>query len=122
MKTIEATVDIGVDKRLVLQLPDNVLPGQHRVIVVIEDQSESGSQDYLQGIEKTTDVCGGDARVAGTRIPVWVLVDARAKGYSDADLLASYPTLSAQHLVSAWLYAEMFEEEVRAAITRNEAA
>jgi uncharacterized protein (DUF433 family) len=44
------------------------------------------------GIEKTPKVCGGQACIANTRIPVWVLVEARRLGYSDADLLTSYPT------------------------------
>src|SRR5262249_37719114 len=30
-----------------------------------------------KGIEKTAGVCGGSARIAGTRIPVWQLVEAR---------------------------------------------
>lgn len=59
-----------------------------------------------QGIESIPDVCGGDARIANTRIPVWTLIDAKANGYSDADLLTSYPTLSAKSLVDAWAYAE----------------
>ena len=59
-----------------------------------------------QGIESTPNVCGDDARTANTRIPVWVLVDAKASGYSDADLLTSYPALIAKSLVDAWSYAE----------------
>lgn len=74
------------------------------------------------GIESTPDVCGGDARITNTRIPVWVLVEAKAKGYSDADLLTSYPTLTAGHLASAWAYAETHVEEIEQAIRRNEAA
>ncbi|MFM7364444.1 MAG: DUF433 domain-containing protein, partial [Cuspidothrix sp.] len=44
-----------------------------------------------QGIEKTPKICGGDACIVNTRIPVWVLVEARQLGYSDVDLLTSYP-------------------------------
>ena len=82
-------------------------------------QSLNGS---LQGIERTPGVCGGDARIANTRIPVWVLVEARTGGYSDADLLVSYPTLTPTDLSNAWAYAEVFSEEVDLAIQRNEAA
>ena len=78
--------------------------------------------DAVQGIERTPGVCGGDARLANTRIPVWVLIDARNNGYSDADLLISYPTLSVTDLVNAWAYAEAFPEDIKQAIARNEAA
>ena len=76
----------------------------------------------LKGIESAPDVCGGDARIISTRIPVWVLVEAKANGYSDADLLISYPTLTATNLAGAWIYAESFPEESEQAIQRNEAA
>ncbi|MFB2980678.1 DUF433 domain-containing protein [Microseira sp. BLCC-F43] len=75
-----------------------------------------------QGIEKTPGVCGGDARIAGTRIPVWVLVNARRIGYSEADLLESYPTLSAADLGNAWAYAEAYTDEIEIAIRENEEA
>ena len=77
---------------------------------------------HLKGIESTPDVCGGDARIINTRIPVWALVEAKANGYSDADLLTSYPTLIATNLADAWIYAEAFSDEIEQAIQRNEAA
>jgi uncharacterized protein (DUF433 family) len=75
-----------------------------------------------QGIEKTPDVCGGEARITKTRIPIWVLVEAQRLGYSDADLLNSYPTISAVDLANAWVYAQAYPEEIELAIQRNEAA
>ncbi len=75
-----------------------------------------------QGIERTIGVCGGDARIAKTRIPIWVLVEARRLGYSDADLLTSYPTLTAIDLANAWAYTEFHPEEIELAIQRNEIA
>lgn len=75
-----------------------------------------------QGIEKTPRVCGGEARIAKTRIPVWVLVEARRLGYSDADLLTSYPTIQARDLANAWQYAAAHPDEIESAIDRNEAA
>lgn len=75
-----------------------------------------------QGIEITPNVCGGDARIANTRIPVWVSVDAKANGYSDADLLTSYSTLRAKSLVDAWVDAEAYAVATAIAIARNEAA
>lgn len=82
----------------------------------------SSLDDTWQGIEKTANVCGGDARIENTRIPIWVLVEARASGYSDADLLESYPALTSIDLVNAWAYAEAFSGEIKRAIQQNEAA
>jgi uncharacterized protein (DUF433 family) len=73
-----------------------------------------------QGIEKTPGVCGGRACIAGTRIPVWVLVNSRRLGYSDSELLDNYSILSAQDLVNTWSYAEKFSEEIEYDIWENE--
>ncbi len=72
------------------------------------------------GINKTPGVCGGDACVANTRIPVWVLEQARRLGMSDADLLLSYPSLRAEDLTNAWAYVRSHREEIDEAIRQNE--
>ena len=41
------------------------------------------------GIESTPGVCGGDPRIAGTRIPVWTLEQYRRLGMTEAQNLAS---------------------------------
>jgi hypothetical protein len=38
MRTIEMTAEVGEDRKLVVQLPSDVPPGPHRVIVVVEEQ------------------------------------------------------------------------------------
>jgi len=73
-----------------------------------------------QGIEKTLDVCGGDARIAGTRIPVWSLVNYRRLNASDARILQDFPHLKAEDLVNAWIYADAHSDEIEADIRRNE--
>ena len=78
--------------------------------------------DQWTGIEKTPDVCGGSARVANTRIPVWVIVQARNLGSSDAEVLQDYPTLSANDLVNAWAYANSHKAEIEQNIHENEEA
>lgn len=35
MKKIEATIKIGEDRQLVLQLPEDVVPGEHHVVVTL---------------------------------------------------------------------------------------
>jgi uncharacterized protein (DUF433 family) len=80
-----------------------------------------GKTNLSQGIEKTPGVCGGSACIAGTRITVWGLVESRRIGYSEADLLTSYPTLSATNIANAWAYAATFPDEIEADIEENNA-
>ena len=75
---------------------------------------------FWSGIQKTPGVCGGDACIRQTRIPVWVLVNARRLGISEADLLEDYPTLRAADLANAWAYAEAYSDEIEIAIQNNE--
>lgn len=67
-------------------------------------------------------MCGGDARIAKTRIPIWLLVNYRILGASDVRILQDFSHLSAAELANAWAYAEAHSEEIEAAIARNEEA
>ncbi|MBI2929537.1 MAG: DUF433 domain-containing protein [Verrucomicrobia bacterium] len=71
------------------------------------------------GIEKTPGVCGGSACVAGTRIPVWGLEEARRLGATEAELLVSYPTLRAEDLANAWAYVRAHRQEIDGDIREN---
>ena len=75
-----------------------------------------------QGITKTPGVCGGDACVANTRIPVWSLVCDRRLGMSDAVIIQAFPHLTAADLVNAWAYADAHLEEIEQAITEQDEA
>ena len=70
------------------------------------------TQTLSKGITKTPGVCGGDACIAQTRIPVWLLVEYRRLGISEAQLLEDYPHLSAADLVNAWAYADAHPAEI----------
>jgi uncharacterized protein (DUF433 family) len=74
------------------------------------------------GITKTLGICGGDACIAGTRIPVWGLIESRRLGFSEAQLLDDYRHISAADLVNAWAYAEAHSEEIEEAIRKNQEA
>lgn len=74
-----------------------------------------------RGITKTEGVCGGEACIAGTRIPIWLLVESHRQGVREAQLLNDYSHISAADLVNAWAYAEAYPEEIAAAIRQNEA-
>ena len=72
-----------------------------------------------KGITKTLGVCGGEACIAGTRIAVWLLVEAQQLGIREAELLQDYPHINAADLVNAWAYADAHPEEIAAAIRAN---
>jgi len=74
--------------------------------------------DATPGIDADPAVCGGEARIVRTRVPVWVLVQARRLGVSEA----SYPTLRAEDLANAWAYYRSHRDEIDAQIADNEAA
>lgn len=77
--------------------------------------------DAFPGIESHPDVCGGEACIVRTRIPVWLLVQARRLGTSDIDILRSYPTLRVEDLTNAWAYARSHAREIEQQIQDNEA-
>jgi uncharacterized protein (DUF433 family) len=76
--------------------------------------------DAFPGIESDPDVCGGEPRILRTRIPVWLLVQARRLGTSEADLLRSYPVLRAEDLANAWAFARTHRDEIERQIVDNE--
>jgi uncharacterized protein (DUF433 family) len=78
--------------------------------------------DSFPGIENSPDVCGGEPRIVRTRIPVWLLVQARRLGTSEAELLRAYPTLRAEDLANAWAYYRAHRDEIGQQIQENEAA
>ena len=76
----------------------------------------------FSGIEKNDGVAGGEACVVRTRIPVWLLVQARRLGASEGSLLENYPSLRAEDLTNAWAYARAYPDEIEGAIRTNEDA
>lgn len=74
-------------------------------------------------IQKTPGVCGGDACIRDTRIPVWSLVVARRLGIVDKELLHYFVTpLSPADVQAAWAYYEQQQEEIDQEIWTNEKA
>lgn len=78
--------------------------------------------DTYPGVESREGVCGGEACITRTRIPVWVLERMRRHGVSESDILRSYPTLGAEDLVNAWSYVRSHREEIESQIEQNESA
>jgi len=84
---------------------------------IVQDLGEA-----FPGIESQPDVCGGEPCIVRTRIPVWLLVQARRLGSSEADLLRAYPTLRAEDLANAWAYYRAHREEIERQIREHEEA
>ncbi len=74
------------------------------------------------GVEKIVGVAGGEACIVRTRIPIWTLASYRLQGWSEARILANFPSLRAADLVNAWAYADASKVEIDRAIETNEAA
>jgi uncharacterized protein (DUF433 family) len=73
-------------------------------------------------ISKTPGVCGGDACLRGTRIPVWLLVEQRRLGETDPGILEAHPALSSADLQLAWSYYATFPDEIEQSIRENSEA
>lgn len=84
---------------------------------IIQDLS-----DAFPGIENRPEVAGGVACIVQTRIPVWLLEQARRFGTSEAELLRAYPVLRAGDLTNAWAYVRTHRDEIERQISENEEA
>jgi uncharacterized protein (DUF433 family) len=80
----------------------------------------STNPEAVPGIEKTPDVCGGSACIVRTRIPVWLLVEAKNAGASETHLLESFPALRMEDLQNAWAYYRANKEEIEREMLENE--
>jgi len=113
------SVRVGITKEELAFLVGQFANGGLEAVGLVRSRRKSSGRDSVRGyptIEQTTGVCGGAARVAGTRIPVWQLVAAREAGASEGQLLMDFARLEARNLVDAWAYAADHAEEIRAQI------
>ena len=88
----------------------------------LKDPTQEILEHHLSRIERTEGVCGGDACIAGTRIPVWLIEEFRRAGAGDAKILQAYPSLSAEDLVAAKTWARLNPGEIDQQIRENELA
>jgi len=64
-------------------------------------------------LSSSPQVCGGDICATGTRIPVTVILDSLAEGATKEEILASYPSLTIDHINAALSYAAELAHEAR---------
>ncbi|MDX2285888.1 MAG: DUF433 domain-containing protein [Bacteroidia bacterium] len=72
------------------------------------------------GIDVIPGRLGASPHITRTRIPVWLLVQARRLGMSEAGILNAWPTLTARDLVNAWAYYEARRAEIDREIQEQE--
>jgi len=77
---------------------------------------------HFPGIDTRPDTCGGEPCVGHTRIPIWVLEQARRQGSWEEELLRAYPSLRAEDLANAWAYIQIHLKEIDDQIRDNESA
>lgn len=70
----------------------------------------------IKRISVDPEVCHGEACIAGTRIPVSVILDNLAAGLSREDILKSYPSLSPPDIDAALAYAALLAKEQHIAL------
>ena len=78
--------------------------------------------DDFPGVDSRPGVCGGEPCIVRTRIPVWLLEQARRLGTSESALLEAYPTLRAEDLANAWAFVRSHQLDIERQIRENESA
>lgn len=78
--------------------------------------------EAFPGIDSDQHISGGEPCIVRTRIPVWVLEQARRLGTTESELLRCYPTLRAEDLTNAWAYVRSHHAEIDQQIRENEEA
>lgn len=65
----------------------------------------------IQRVTVDPQLCHGQACIAGTRIPVSVILDNLAAGLSSAEILENYPALKSEDILAALTYAALLARE-----------
>lgn len=69
--------------------------------------------DWHDRIESDPEICGGRPRVKGTRLAVEFLLGLKAAGWTETQILDSYPHLTAEDLQAVFAFAQSLVEEER---------
>lgn len=72
--------------------------------------------NILNRISVDPEICHGKACIAGTRIPVSIILDNLANGLSRDDILKNYPSLNTADIDAALAYASLLAKESYLAI------
>ncbi len=78
-------------------------------------------QTAYRYIERVPGVVGGDPKIKGTRVPVWIIVCYWRTHGAVADITEAYPQVSIDAAKEAFAYYEANREEIDETIAENEA-
>ena len=79
---------------------------------MMNERLEAGvTVDWREHITVDPQVCHGQACIAGTRVPVTVILDNLAAGLTSAEIAESYPSVSAATVRAALQYAAELARE-----------
>ncbi len=73
-----------------------------------------------RAIQKTIGVCGGQARIRNTRIPVWTIISFQQQGADTTELLRNFPSLTTDDLSNMQFYYTTHQEEIDRAIASHQ--
>lgn len=71
-------------------------------------------------VQRTPGVCGGDACVRNTRVPVWAVIQMLQMGRTKAEVLADLPSMIEPDLDVVWAYYRSHLAEIEANIAEND--
>jgi uncharacterized protein (DUF433 family) len=99
------------------QLVDSLL----QVIAALppDERQLIASRLQAEAIQRTPGVCGGQACIRNTRIPVWTIVSFHLQGADQTEILRNFPNLTPQDLSSAWAYYENNRQEIDLVLAAN---
>lgn len=66
---------------------------------------------YLEHFARSSDVCGGEPTIRGTRVTLRVLLASLAAGETDEDILRNYPSVTPEDLRAVIAFAAASAEE-----------
>jgi len=67
--------------------------------------------DWRKRISSNPEICGGRACIAGTRVPVRVVLANLAEGLSPQEIVAEYPSVTLEDVRAAMHYAAEIADE-----------
>lgn len=74
-------------------------------------EKEKTVTELSHRIVSDTEICGGEPCVAGTRIPVWVILSHLASGEDIETILRNFPNLSRENILACLEYASYLATE-----------
>ncbi len=67
--------------------------------------------EWKERIETNPDICGGRARIMGTRLTVEFLLGLKAAGWSEAQIRENYPQITDDDLRAVFAFVQALIEE-----------